>query len=102
MSYVDEIGCSYTVQPDASLLFEDGVRYTLSEALMVSRSGAQGDDLAKLHLVKKAFDGEIVGPVVSAREKCPVCRGKGRRWHPVWDTYYECRDCDGSGYVPDL
>jgi hypothetical protein len=42
------------------ILFEDGVRYTMTEALHISRDELQGDDLRALHLVKRITDGQLL------------------------------------------
>jgi len=57
----DALGLTYTLDPDG-ILFEDGVRYTVPEAIAVSRSANHPDDVRAVHLVKKIFDGEILQP----------------------------------------
>jgi hypothetical protein len=53
------LGLDY-VYDRGKITFEDGVEYTIEEAMRVSIGGCEGDDLRKLHLVKKIFNGEII------------------------------------------
>jgi hypothetical protein len=50
-----EHGCGSTI-----LVFEDGVEYSLAEALHISRDELQTDDIKALHAVKKLFDGQLL------------------------------------------
>ena len=45
------------------LIFEDGVKYTMLEAVYLSR--ASDADIRALHAIKKAFSGEILIPGVN-------------------------------------
>ena len=42
----------------SELTFSDGVKYTIAEAMELSR--ADGDTVRAVHLVKKLFDGELI------------------------------------------
>ena len=44
---------------DGVLIFTDGVKYTVHEAVILSKGKLNNDDLRAIHHVKKAFDGEI-------------------------------------------
>jgi len=57
----DALGLGYTLDP-GGILFEDGVRYTLPEAMEVSRTASCADDVRAVHLIKKRFDGRIIVP----------------------------------------
>lgn len=57
----DALGLGYVLDPDG-IIFDDGVRYTLPEAMEVSRTARTDDDVRAVHLVKKVFDGDIIIP----------------------------------------
>ena len=57
--YVPAIGQSYTFK-DGRAVFDDGVVYTFEEMMHLSERRAAGEDLKAIHIVKKAFDGEII------------------------------------------
>ena len=60
-NYVEDLDLNYRVHANRKVLeFEDGVEYTLDEALILSKGRAAGDDLKAIHLAKKVFDGELV------------------------------------------
>lgn len=40
--------------------FDDGVKYSFEEAMHLSKTRCKGDDLKKVHYIKKLFDGEVV------------------------------------------
>jgi hypothetical protein len=42
------------------LVFEDGVDYSFSEAMMIAQEQIAGEDLVALHAVKKALDGVLL------------------------------------------
>jgi len=44
---------------DGILTFTDGVKYTIKEAVLLSKGKIQDHDLRFIHLIKKIFDGEI-------------------------------------------
>ena len=61
--YSRQLNLHYSYDPrDMVLIFDDGVKYTLNEALVLSRGGAKKDDVRAIHKVKSAFFGEIVDP----------------------------------------
>lgn len=53
------LGLSYTWN-GGPLVFEDGVRYTVAEAIHLSSAG--DETLRAVHLVKKMFDGQVITP----------------------------------------
>lgn len=42
-----------------TLTFTDGVKYTIDEAVQLSKGKLSDDDLMAIHQIKKMFDGEI-------------------------------------------
>ena len=44
---------------DGVLIFTDGVKYSVHEAILLSKGKLNDHDLRAIHHVKKAFDGEI-------------------------------------------
>ena len=44
---------------DGVLIFTDGVKYTVHEAVLLSKGKLNDDDFRAIHHVKKVFDGEI-------------------------------------------
>lgn len=70
MSYVKALKQSYVVdEKTGDLVFDDGTRYTLAEALELSRRRAKGRDIRAVHTIKKVFDGEIVIDRIEAQRK---------------------------------
>lgn len=53
------------------LVFEDGVKYTLAEAVYLSKRRASDKEIDAIHKVKQVFGGEI------------ICRGTARRARTV-------------------
>ena len=53
-----DLRLNYT-HDDSGLLFEDGTRYTIEEAMYLAQRGVRGADLRAVHLVKNVFDGDI-------------------------------------------
>lgn len=49
---------SYTLLESGHLQFEDGVKYTIAEALHLSTASDQ--DIRAIHYVKKQFNGELI------------------------------------------
>jgi hypothetical protein len=45
---------------DDKLVFYDGVNYTLAEAQALSKRKEKDEDLRKIHLVKRLFQGELI------------------------------------------
>ena len=43
------------------LIFDDGIRYTTDEAIIISKGVPRNADLRAIHQIKKIFDGEVVG-----------------------------------------
>jgi hypothetical protein len=41
-------------------VFYDGVNYTLAEAQALSKRKEKDEDLRKIHLVKRLFQGELI------------------------------------------
>jgi hypothetical protein len=42
------------------LTFEDGISYTLAEAVEVAKKARRDEDVRAVHLVKRVFDGEVL------------------------------------------
>jgi hypothetical protein len=54
--YVRALNLHYRFSPDEqTLTFDDGVVYTLDEAMLLAKGKANDEDIAAVHLVKKAF-----------------------------------------------
>jgi len=49
-----------TCRDSMSLVFDDGIEYTVSEAVTISKGFPSKDDIKAIHAVKKAFDGEVL------------------------------------------
>ena len=58
---------SYTLQESGHLRFEDGVKYTIAEAIALAT--ATDLDIQAIHKVKKQFMGEIIIPGVNDGSK---------------------------------
>lgn len=59
MEYSRVLSLHYEYFPDIDLIrFEDGVCYTMQEAIIISRMG--DEDVKAVHLVKKIFGGELL------------------------------------------
>jgi len=70
MTYVKALGQSYAVdEKTGDLVFADGIRYTVAEALELARGGAKTGTIRAVHQIKKLFDGEIVSPAVEQARK---------------------------------
>jgi hypothetical protein len=60
--YARLMGMYYRYNPEeGTLTFEDGVKYTVKEAMTVSKVPGNERDLAALHTVKSIFHGEVIG-----------------------------------------
>jgi len=44
----------------AELVFSSGIRYTITEAIELSRKGTRDEDLRVVHLIKRIFDGVVL------------------------------------------
>jgi len=80
--YSRQLDMGYTLIGD-TLHFDDGVRYSTAEALLLAR--AKDPDIVGIHRVKKAFDGEIMGVEKSTLTKTEKrslkpCFHGGRPW----------------------
>jgi len=58
-TYAPQIGQSYCFIK-GKLVFEDGISYSISEALSLCDPRLTPEDIQAIHLVKKMFDGEIL------------------------------------------
>lgn len=47
---------------DGKIIFEDGVTYSINEAVMMARDRLTDEDIQAIHLVKRIFGGEIEVP----------------------------------------
>jgi len=56
--WVEALQMTYDYR-DGVLIFTDGVKYTVHEAVLLSKGKLNDHDLRALHHVKKIFDGEI-------------------------------------------
>jgi len=94
--YVRALNQHYRMTEDGDeLVFDDGVRYTVREAMILAKGGAKDEEIRAVHAVKKIFRGVLeefpFGLVQSAvppvHETAPVQavrtmaskRGKGAR-----------------------
>jgi hypothetical protein len=60
-NYVEDLGLNYRYHVNRKVLeFEDGVEYTLAEAMILSKGHAKGHDLRMIHETKKTFDGFLI------------------------------------------
>jgi hypothetical protein len=59
MSYVPALSMSYTWTKGRAL-FPDGVTYTAPELIELASKTERPEDIRKLHMVKKIFNGEIL------------------------------------------
>jgi hypothetical protein len=59
INFVAALNQSYRFEGDR-IVFQDGVSYTIEEAVHIARDRLDDDDIQAIHLVKKLFDGEIV------------------------------------------
>jgi hypothetical protein len=56
--FSEDLGLHYRYHQNRAVLeFEDGVEYSIKEALILARGGAKGHDLQMLHEAKKLFTG---------------------------------------------
>ena len=61
--YARPLGLHYSYDPrDLVLVFDDGVKYTLKEAVILAKGGAKENDLRAIHKVKAVFFGEVLDP----------------------------------------
>lgn len=59
--YVPALNQEYRYHPNRKILeFDDGTEYTLEEAVILARGGADEDAQRAVHLVKRVFDGVLV------------------------------------------
>jgi len=73
--YSRQLNLHYSYDPrEMVLIFDDGVKYTLNEALVLSRGGAKKNDLEAIHKVKAVFHGEIIDPRDCRERPCYVRR----------------------------
>jgi hypothetical protein len=59
MEYVAALNQSYSFVK-GRLVFEDGISYSLAEAIALNDPRLTPEDIQAIHLVKKMFDGEIL------------------------------------------
>lgn len=57
-NWVEALQMTYDYR-DGVLIFTDGVKYTVHEAVLLSKGKVHDDDLRVIHHVKKLFGGEI-------------------------------------------
>lgn len=58
--WVSALQMSYRYNGETGeMVFSDGVKYTIEEAVQLSKGRLSDDDLMAIHQVKKVFDGEI-------------------------------------------
>jgi hypothetical protein len=67
-----------------TLLFEDGVVYTVKEALLLC--GADADAQRAVHAAKSVFKGEVIG-------SGPVCDGLCRHPSAIYGPHLHMRGC---------
>lgn len=58
-TFVPALGKRYEFKEDR-IVFEDGVSYTLAEAMVMAKDRLDEADIQAIHLVKQMFDGTIV------------------------------------------
>jgi len=90
-NYARALNLYYRYDPEeGTLTFEDGTVYTLAEAIALSKKKESPEDVGKIHLVKRFFEGVIEEfpygyPMPQAHGKVrpsdavPVLRKVGRR-----------------------
>lgn len=71
MSYVAALNQSYQFTGNG-ILFEDGIEYTIHEAVAIARGDCTDEDIRAIHAVKRIFDGMIIayndGMIVRKRD----------------------------------
>lgn len=103
-----QLNLSYTYD-DGFLYFDDGVRYSLKEALHLT--SAADEDIRAIHAVKRAFHGELLtDPPITPRYR-PICYKKDeprpelqpcRNEEDIMDTDFSrliCPDCCGNHFI---
>lgn len=58
-NYVPELDQSYRFE-NGAMIFEDGVQYTVQEAVLLSKGNCSPLDLQAIHEIKKLFGGSII------------------------------------------
>ena len=58
MPYSEKLKQNYTVNPDKTVTFSDGVNYKMSEMSLIS--GIDDSTMIAVHKIKGAFFGELV------------------------------------------
>jgi hypothetical protein len=62
LSYVPALRQSYEYDAESGVMrFDDGVKYSVQEACILSGCKTTPQDIFAVHLTKKVFDGYIVG-----------------------------------------
>lgn len=92
-----QLGLTY-VYDGTALRFEDGVSYTIDEALLLSWNGASAQTIQAVHSIKKHFDGEIISVVRSGEMSRKGPFMEYRDW-----KHHTCRSCgmDKFAIVPE-
>jgi hypothetical protein len=58
MPYSEKLKQSYTVNPDKTVTFSDGVNYKMSEMSLIS--GIEDSTMIVAHKIKETFLGEVI------------------------------------------
>lgn len=78
--------------------FENGVTYTLSQAMTIAHLGINTQELSRIHNALEVFDGELLEIMDGIKlVKCLICRGRGTRYIRKFHTRVECTRCNGKG-----
>jgi len=73
MQYVKALNLSYRYNPDeGKIVFEDGVHYTVYEALYLSRTRANEETIRAIHKIKGVFNAGIESPFGETLDGRPV------------------------------